>query len=336
MNAVLIVALFAVAQPPIAPKPPQAPPIAVEPKVAKSYADYRAEAIAAGKPIVIFVRCQDRPIAGAVVVRVDHLAGYDSGPNVVIGVPDSSLGMRWKATLDRDASDAAIRREWQVSRQAIPFFNSLRGRRTADDSKNRQLSVWEELGAVRYDSAKWTQVAYKTVTGEVNANNVHAFGDTGRIDRWPVALLDTKWHSPGGLELVDGWTSERYKFLPSPAIEQVELVTMPNGQLAGDYSSGKQKERLIVRKYVDGSWFVERLRNAEGIVFEDRVSEKENGEWKHYVAFSNPSARPPRYSPVASNKCVGCHEQAGRGVYAGARNPGGDRVFSDPFAALEK
>lgn len=335
MFSFLTVAMFAVAQPAIAPRPPQAPPIAITPKAVKQYADYRSEAIAAGLPIVIFVRCEPRPIAGAVVCRVDHLQGYDSGPNIVIGVPDSRVGMRHKATLERDASDAAIRRELQVTQSRLPF-PLLRGKRTADDSENRQLSVWEELGAVRYDSAKWTQVAYKTATGEVNANNVHAFGDTGRIDRWPVALLDTKWHSPGGLELVDGWTSERYKFLPSPAVEQVELVTMPNGQLAGDYSSGKQKERLIVRKYVDGSWFVERLRNADGVVFEDRVSEKEDGEWKHYVAFSDPSARPSRYSPIASNKCAGCHEQAGRGVYAGARNPGGDRVFSDPFLTLEK
>lgn len=136
MNTVLIVALLSLSQSPDAdaraaialaqsqaPKPPVAPPIAVEkvapPKAVKSYAEYRTEAIGKNLPIVIFVRCQDRPIAGAVTVRVDHLAGYDSGPNIVIGVPDAGVGMRWKATLERDASDAAIRREIGGSTQSM-------------------------------------------------------------------------------------------------------------------------------------------------------------------------------------------------------------------------
>ncbi len=338
MFSVLTVAMLTVAQP-VAPKPPQAPPVAIEkiakPKVAKAYADFRAEAIAAGKPIVIFVRCEPRPVAGAVLCRVDHLDGYDSGPNIVIGMPDSRVGMRWKATLERDATDAQIRREIGGTQTRLPFFR-LRAS-IADDSQSsdRQLPDWFPREAERYSSAKWTQVAYKTATGTTPHNTVHAFGDGGRIDKWPISLLDTKWQSPGGLEFAHGWKSERYKYLPSPAVEGVTNATLANGVLVSDDKSGSQVERIITRKYADGSWFADVLRNNDGDIFEIRIAEKEDGAWKRYVAFRDAANRPRGYSPVMANACARCHDQAGAGSYASARIPGGDGVLSDPIARLE-
>lgn len=316
MLSVLTVALFAVAQPSVAPKPPQAPPIAIEPKPAKSYADYRAEAIGKNLPIVIFVRCESRPIAGAVTVRVDHLAGYDSGPNIVIGVPDSRVGMRWKATLERDASDAAIRREWQVTQTRLPFFKRLQDRRTADDKPNaRQLPTWFSKEAKRYTHAEYTQAIY-------------ILNDQRVIEPIHRTRLERKWQFPGGLDSVDGWASDLYAFVPDEAKAYQDFMPVKNS--LGYY----QNEIGWKRDYPSGSWFADVL-SKDGDVFEIRVREKQDGQWASYVAFRDARKYPDGYVPVSSRKCAECHNQAGTGEYGVGLVSGSDTVLSDPFAGLE-
>lgn len=319
MLSILTVAMLSIAQP-IAPKPPQAPPVAIEritmPR-AKTYADYRAEAVAAGLPIVIFVRCEPRPIAGAVVCRVDHLDGYNSGPNIVIGVPDARVGMRWKATLERDASDAAVRRELQVTQTRLPFFKSLRDRRTADDKPNAgSLPDWFPKEAKRYQHAEYTQAIY-------------ILNDQRVIEPIHRTRLERKWQFPGGLDNVDGWASDLYAFIPDEAKEYQAFMPVKNS--FGYY----QNEIGWKRDYPSGSWFADVL-SKDGNIFEIRVREKQDGVWASYVAFRDAGNLPSGYMPVSSRKCAECHSQAGTGEYGVGLVSGSDTVISDPFTALEK
>lgn len=314
MFSVLTVALFAVAQPPVAPRPPQAPPVAAEKVKAKNYADYRADAIAAGKPIVIFVRCEPRPIAGAVSCRVDHLDGYDSGPNIVIGVPDAAVGMRWKATLERDASDAAIRRELQVTQSRLPFFPRAS---TADDKPNaRQLPDWFPKDAKRYHHAEYTQAIY-------------ILNDQRVIEPIHRSRLERKWQFPGGLDGADGWASDLYAYVPSEPRTYQDFMPVKNS--FGHY----QNEIGWKREYPSGSWFADVL-SRDGDIFEIRVREKQDGVWASYVAFRDAQKYPNGYRPVSSRQCAECHSQAGTGEYGVGLVSGSDTVISDPFAALEK
>lgn len=318
MISILTVALFAFAQPVVAPRPPQAPPVAVSPpKATRTYADYRSEAIAKGLPIVIFVRCPERPIAGAVTVRVDHLDGYDSGPNIVIGVPDAAVGMKWKATLERDASDAAIRRELVVTQTRLPFFKSLRERRTADDSvpNARQLPAWFPKEAKRYHHAEYTQAIY-------------ILNDQRVIEPIHRTRLERKWQFPGGLDSVDGWASDLYAFVPNEA--KAYQAFMPVKNSFGHY----QNEIGWKRDYPSGSWFADVL-SKDGDVFEIRVREKQDGQWASYVAFRDARKYPDGYISVSSRKCAECHNQAGTGEYGVGLVSGSDTVLSDPFAGLE-
>lgn len=329
-----------IGQVPQAPRPPQAPPIA---KVAlPTYADQRAKAIAQGKPFVVFVRCPARKIEGCVTVEVDHLNGYDSGPNIVVGVPNDTLGQGCAGTLHASATDSQIRQlaGIEVRRLSLPFFQRRQDRKTADDKPNaRQLPTWFSKDAVRYEPAKWTQSVYKTATTDAPMwNNVHSWGDGGRIDRVPLSLIDSKWRSPGGLDLVKGWASDRYVYLPSNPNEGVELIGVQNSFIGEDesgYVRSKQGERAYVRSFAVGTWFADVLSN-NGDVFEVRFSEKMDDGWKFTATTVNAKARPKGYATVPSDACAKCHSQAGSGQYSAAFIPGGDNVFSFPFAGIEK
>lgn len=322
--------------PPVAPKPAQAPPIAITPKVAKVYADYRSEAIAQGKPIVIFVRCEPRPIAGAVTVRVDHLAGYDSGPNIVIGVPDASVGMRWKATLERDASDAAIRRELQVTQPRLPFFKRLQDRRTADgdipasgrwytDSETkRALSIWPK-GMPVPDGLKFywqTKLSQRiAVTDSIPTNDWYHEDRDDVFANAPTSFNpnrhDPRWAAPGGLHGVQGWQSITSTIIPDIVRTWVQPVPIANG---GTIDGGKLWEFPVGTSFAD-------LLVSDGKPFELRYREKTADGWQSYVAWKDISARPDGYVG-AQKKCATCHDLAGGSEQYGITIRGKDTVFS--------
>ena len=335
MISVLTVALFAVAQP-VAPKPPQAPPVAVSPPNAtRTYADYRADAIAQGKPIVIFVRCEPRPIVGAVTVRVDHLAGYDSGPNIVIGVPDASVGMRWKATLERDASDAAIRRELQVT-QTRPFFFQRRasiadgsdvpasGRWYTDNETKQALSVWPKDmpvpdGLRFYWQTKLSQRI--AVTNERPTNDWYHEDRDDVFANAPTSFNpnkhDPRWAAPGGLHGVQNWQSITSTIIPSSVKVWVQPVPIANG---GTIDGGKMWEFPVGTSFAD-------LLVSDGKPFELRYREKFADGWQSYVAWKDVSARPDGYVG-AQKKCATCHDLAGGSEQYGITIRGKDTVFS--------
>lgn len=317
IETILLTAALVVAQ-------PQAPPIAIDLPKAKiskqaqmsdDYGFYRARAIEQGRPIVIFVGIDKRPVTGAVVVRVDRLDRYTE-PCVVIGVPDARVGMAWKATLGTSATDADIRRA--VSPPTLPFFKQLRDKReqrTADAEPHaRQLPTWFPRNAIRYHHAERTQ-SLSTTNNQYNITSV------------PRTALERKWLFPGGLENVGGWQSDLYK---SVEVEPYRAF-LPALNSGGSY----QLEAGWHRTYPDGTWFADVL-SVDGEPFEIRVREKIDGAWDNYVAFRNPANYPSGYVPVQSNQCMGCHQQAGQARYNGAAIPGADTVISDPFPDLEE
>lgn len=342
MFHVLAVALFAVAQPPIAPKPPMAPPVAIEriasPKATKEYPQYRAEAIAAGLPIVIFVRCEPRPIAGAVVCRVDHLAGYDSGPNIVIGVPDAKVGMRWKATLERDASDAAIRRELQVTQTRLPFFKSLRDRRTADGDGIPASGRWYTEAETANVAKMWpkdvpmpeglkfywqTKLSQRiAVTNERPSNDWYHEDRDDVFANAPTSFNpnkhDPRWVAPGGLVGLHGWESFTATIMPSTPRTWSQPVPIANGGTIPG---------AILWEYPAGTTFSD-LLVSDGKPFELRYREKgTDGQWESYVAWKDASARPDGYVG-AGKKCATCHDLSGNSEQYGITIRGKDTVFS--------
>jgi hypothetical protein len=76
------------------------------PKAQATYITGAAQAVRDGKPLVTFLGCPDRVVAGAVVVRADRLTGYDA-PAVVVALPGGDW-LNHRATLPADATDAQI------------------------------------------------------------------------------------------------------------------------------------------------------------------------------------------------------------------------------------
>lgn len=169
-----------------------------------------------------------------------------------------------------------------------------------------------DLGkAVRFASTKWTQ--------EIAVTN-----SRDRITQVPIAGLEAKWHVSGGMVGVKGWTSDKYKYLPTAAAYWVGNINVLN-------SLGyHQQNRGIRRAYPDGTEFHDVLRNDAGIVFEHRVRKKDNGLWASQVIYRDLEARPIGYYGLTQS-CASCHSEAGTGKYAAGLVPGGDTVLSDPL-----
>jgi hypothetical protein len=128
-------------------------------------------------------------------------------------------------------------------------------------------------------------------------------------DGSPIAAAASKWHQPGGLEGVKGWTSKLFRFVPG-------------GQTW-------KENGVMKRKYLDGATFEDEL-SYQGVVFERRVRQKVDGVWLSEAIYRDGAARPPGYAVVGEAKCGGCHAVAGT-----AGVPGGDGVLSDRFSELE-
>lgn len=317
MNTVLTVALLVIAQ-------PTAPPVAKESlgppraKVARqNYEEVRDAAIAANRPMVVFIKCESRNIGGAVCVRNDSLP--TDYPCIAICTPDGRGNMIWRTTLSPDATDAQVRRELQVSLPRVPFqsLKQLRSQRaesrTADDDQLLRQLPWLASG-IKYNRAERIQSLS-------TSNNQHY------VESFDRAVLEDKWNVPGGLERSTDWQSTLYK---SHEVEPSVLM-IPVLNSSQDY----QYELGYHRSYPDGFWTADVLTRG-GKPFEVRVREKYDGAWESYVVFRDPDNYPAGYAPVPTSKCMDCHREAGHGKYSGQSVPGSDTVLSDPFPAIER
>lgn len=326
----MALASTAAAQPPQYPIPPQYPPIVPTdayspPKVAPAdpFADAYAEALDAGKPLVVFVGVPARPVEGCVTVSLPELNGR-AEPRVVV----SRLNGTTYTPMHRNASDAEIRRalSLEVRPLANPFPGSSRpGEVPTADGDGWGRGPWPTSlpfpdGAVRYKPAKFTQAIYR-------------LNDVPTIDRVPRSLLKAEWQVPGGMEGVEGWRSDLYRYVPA-GWQRSWRALLPVVNSFGSV----QHELGFTRSYPDGTFFVDALSNAKGEPFEIRMREKHNGKWESYVAWRNVAARPAGYHGL-TRSCASCHNYTngpGTGGYGVGLIPGGDTVFSDPFDALEQ
>jgi hypothetical protein len=164
-------------------------------------------------------------------------------------------------------------------------------------------------GMVRYTPAKWTQ-------------EIAVTDGLDRITPVPIARLEAKWHVSGGMVGVQGWTSEKYKYVPPGGVSWIGNILVKNslGHL--------QPNRGILRHYPEGTRFDDVLSNAEGRVFEHRTREKVGGVWKSRVLYKNAAEWPRGYTGLRQS-CASCHDEAGSGGYAVGLVPGGDGVLSD-------
>lgn len=147
-------------------------------------------------------------------------------------------------------------------------------------------------------------------------------GGLGSVSRSSVEI---KWNVPGGLVGVSGWKSTLYR-------SKIRARVYLGRADANDSVSAVTWHR----SYPDGATFADVLRNDAGQMFEVRVAEKVNGEWRRYVAFKDVEARPHGYAPQTSRQCAACHVMAGAVEYGAAAIPGGDTVLSDPFDDVER
>lgn len=163
-----------------------------------------------------------------------------------------------------------------------------------------------------------------------SAKNTQAIGildERDFIRPVPITALESKWQSPGGLEGVQGWTQQKYRFVPSQ-----RQVRRWIGNIGVRNSSGYiQQNRGLLRDYPDGTRFDEVLTNSRtGVVFEHRVREKIAGVWKSEVHHKDEENFPTGYTGLKVT-CSSCHGQAGSGEYGVGLIPGGDTVLSDPL-----
>lgn len=169
-------------------------------------------------------------------------------------------------------------------------------------------------GAKHYAAAQWTQSIFKFT------------GDPRAVIR-PVtidSLPDARWHQPGGMDGIKGWTTEKFRTIPA----EPKLFTV-NKLVTTDI--GSQYETGLDRTYADGTRFDELLINSDSkTIFEHRVREKIDGKWKSSIIHSNEQARPEGYTGLKA-KCSSCHDEAGTGGYGVGLVPGGDGVLSDPL-----
>jgi hypothetical protein len=170
-------------------------------------------------------------------------------------------------------------------------------------------------GAVRYESETHTQ-------------KVFVLSERDVIQRVRIRdLLDRRWHQPGGLEGVTGWTSERYRTLPDGVGVRVWV-----GDLVVKNGLGyRQPNKAILRIYPEGTRFDEILRNSETKkIFEHRSRILKSSGWESRVEYAGSAARPRGYSGLKVS-CASCHREAGTGGYAEGLVPGGDTVLGDPM-----
>lgn len=170
-------------------------------------------------------------------------------------------------------------------------------------------------GAEQYTPAKYTQ-------------SISVLDERDDIRPTPVnGLSDPRWHAPGGLAGLDGWRSEKFRYVPSQ-----RRVRSWIGNIGVRNSFGYvQQNRGIQREYPTGTRFDELLINTKtDSVFEHRVREKWSDGWRSTVHFTDETARPTGYTGLKVS-CSSCHAEAGTGKYNEGLVPGGDTVLSDPL-----
>jgi hypothetical protein len=187
-------------------------------------------------------------------------------------------------------------------------------------------SVRYPQGMLPFVRAKNTQSIFKLST--------NGGPSLSTIDRVPRSKLLAKWQVSGGMEGIDTrlWKSDVYQRIDGGYRWQA-MISVKNSL---GYFQNEIGHKV---SYGDGTLFMDVLSNRQtGKVFEHRVAEKQNGQWRRYVAFRDESQRPAGYVGLRNVTCTTCHNTTdgpGTGGYGVGLVPGGDTVVSYPFPGLE-
>lgn len=290
----------------------------------KKYNAAYVRALVTRKPFIVCVDCEGEGyrVTSEFWKRITGV----TFKGFVVASPRGNI-LEWKADLPPSATPNDIERVLtpvqEVTQSRRPFsgkaWSDLHLTRIADD-EGEATGPWPKgepfpKGLVRYESAKYTQSIFR-LNDVPTIRPVHRSGLLGR------------WRVPGGMEGVE-FRSTLYKYVPVRESNWRGMIPVLNS--FGYF----QNELGNLRSYPDGTVFVDVLSNADGRVFEQRVREKDGGEWKSYVHYRDRSAYPKGYAGLKGQTCIECHQQAGTGGYGVGLVPGGDGVISDKIPALE-
>lgn len=332
------------AQPPVAKSPPMAvvPPMAVQPvKIKNEYMDAYNSAIKQGKPLIVFVDCDDIAVPGAVVVAVERLDGY-TGPTIIVSVPERGQ-MVLADEVGSGSSAKTIRQAagLEVSRAAIPFDKSSgsskrvrpdgetnrHGSWLGHDEQERLRRLWPKNvssdGMVFYRQTQHSQRI--AVTNDRPSLQWYHLGQHDYFGNAPTMFnpntTKPEWAAPGGLYGVRGWKSYTAAYLPEdPKVWKQPLPIADGGMIPG-----------YLWSYPVGSTFAD-LLVKDGRVFELRMREKRSDGWDSFVAYKDAENAPSGYHG-AGKRCSECHDRGpGLSEQYGITTRGSDTVFSfNPF-----
>lgn len=281
----------------------------------------------AKSPLVTFIGCEPRKIAGAMICQCPELTGYPT-PSIMVSSPGDTP-QDWRATLAASATDAEIRAAFApkvVSQVANPFAGwPLPSVGEVADADLSRRGPWPESlpfpkGMVRYKRAAYTQSIFEL------SSQGGPFVDT--IRKIPRTALEPKYQMSGGMVGLVWWRSDVYhdpQAKPNAAVSNIPVLNS-----AGFF----QNSRGWVRAYPDGARFMDVI-SSDGKVVAVRKREKVAGVWVPSVEFEDLTAAPKGYVSLKLAECTKCHAEAGSGKYGVGLAPGGDTVMSFPFTALE-
>lgn len=274
-----------------------------------------SEALASGKPIVIFVRTKAVEVPGSVVIEWDYQEGFEGITGQVTYVPD---GNGWFTRREERQVLPVVARPFQDQpRQALQRIATTDGK-----LQERLVSLWPKdvempAGLVAYHPTRKSQ--RMAITNGVDTNQIY---DKDQDDHWtnaPTAFNPNRqfpWAVPGGLDNSNGWESIIAVALPSaPAVYE--------GRVEAGARHPLPKTRW---SFAEGTKFVDLLA-YKGKTFELRTRTKVNGQWVSRKEHEDKTARPEGYVGL-SKSCVECHQGAGGQLQYGISVRGDDGVFS--------
>lgn len=267
------------------------------------------------KPYVLFVGRELKTVPGYQSVRDDNYMRE----GVFLVMPGRKFHVLYHDDHTKAHENVLMLSGQGVSQPAVPF-GLFAKRRIVDDNikvSGRWPSMGRLAGMERYQPFELTQSIFKYVN---NPNGI-----IRGVNR---SATEAKYQVPGGLLGVSGWRSELYR-TKIRAVERPAFIGVKND------SNNYQNEVAFLRSYPDGAEFDDVLINiSTNRVFEHRVAQKVDGKWERFVAYRDSTQAPPGYVAPRSKDCSSCHKDAASGGYGVGLAPGGDEIFSDPFASF--
>lgn len=356
--ALLLVASFAIAQPPSVPKvpvdsvPPKVPQVKKAP-VRDVEADLQrllSASSEANMPVVLFVGVYPaRVVKGTTSMYLASRKGYPS-TCVAVCMPDGKGGMftRDELILAANATDQQIRTAAGLERAALPapFALPNAGR---DDSgpwlplaeQARLKALWPHStpfpqGLRFYKRSVYSQYlagvaqrggGYNTIEPIREDRDYQFSGQSPALNPNRIG----KWLAPGGLDTVprSQWTS-----YIGAVIDDARPIHFWEGAIATSNGIGGNLHKKLWQ-FSHDTTFVDMLTDADDKPFlirrRDKIVANGKQSWDSYAPFRDRSRFPAGYVNIGNRQCASCHENAdgpeGEVYFINVRGGDGTRSF---------